>query len=168
MSIDPNYHTYDPNDPYNIPGWSAQNPLPGPDQPGQDPPAPFPPDIPVRTVTAVYMVEGGQPLPGSVLLQANGRYRDKATGELITPNARRIKVVNGRLTVDLPASDATQLDEPFLYSVHEVIPGGRKFMVNVPAAGTGELRLHDLVVDAPYKEIQPPRIYTLTTQTGGF
>lgn len=168
MTIDPNYHSYDPNDPYNIPGWTAINQLAGPGQPADNPPAPFPADIAVQTVVATYMVEGGQPLPGSVLIQADRRYRDKATGDLVVPNARRLKVVNGALSVDLPASDDPDLDEPFMYSVHEVVPGGRKFMISVPYNATGPLRLHDLVVDADYQEIQPPRIYALNPKLGGY
>ncbi|MGD6750364.1 hypothetical protein [Streptomyces sp. BH105] len=166
MTIDPNYHSYDPNDPYNIGGWTAVNQLPGPGTPEDDPTAPFPADVTVQTVTATYMVEGGQPLPGTVIIQADRRYRDTATGDQIVPNARRVKVTNGRLSVDLPAGDDPDLDEPFLYSVHEVVPGGRKFMISVPHAAAGPLRLHDLVVEAEYKEIQPPRIYALGRQYG--
>ncbi|WP_063729001.1 hypothetical protein [Streptomyces sp. RTd22] len=168
MTIDPNYHSYDPNDPYNIIGWTAQNMLAGPGYPAVSPPAPFPADITVQTVTATYMVEGGLPLPGSVLIQADRRYRDKATGDLVVPNARRIKVTNGALRADLPASDDPHLDEPFHYSVHEVVPGGGKFMINVPYNLAGPLRLHDLVVDTAYKPIQPPRIYTISPRLGGF
>ncbi|MFF1711255.1 hypothetical protein [Streptomyces sp. NPDC058268] len=168
MTIDPNYHSYDPDDPYNIPGWTAINQLPGPGEATTDPPAPFPPDIAVQTVVATYMVEGGQPLPGSVLIQADRRYRDTATGDLVVPNARRLKVVNGVLSVDLPASNDPDLDEPFFYSVHEVVPGGRKFMISVPYNATGPLKLHDLAVDRDYQEIQPPRIYALNPPTGGY
>jgi hypothetical protein len=168
VTIDPNYHTYDPNDPYNIPGWTAINQVPGPGTPTTDPPAPFPADIAVQTITATYMAEGGQPMPGSVLVQADRRYRDKATGDLVVPNARRLKVVNGALSVDLPASNDPDLDEPFFYSVHEVVPGGRKFMISVPYNASGPLRLHDLVVDMDYQEIQPPRIYSLSPQAGGY
>lgn len=166
MTIDPNYHTSDPNDPYNIPGWTSQNQLPGPGSPMVEPPAPYPADIPLRTVVATYMVEGGQPLPGSILIQANGRYRDTATGDLVVPNARRLKVVNGRLLTDLPASDSAAVEEPFLYSVHECVPGGRKFMIQVPHEGTGLLRLHDLIVDAPFAAILPPRIFHVSTKLG--
>ncbi|MFC4507016.1 MULTISPECIES: hypothetical protein [Streptomyces] len=168
MTIDPNYHSSDPNDPYNIPGWTSQNQLPGPGYPAANPPAPFPADVAVQTVTATYMAEGGQPLPGSVLIQADRRYRDKATGDLVVPNARRLKVVNGSLSVDLPAGTDPDLDEPFLYSVHEVVPGGRKFMISVPYDVAGPLRLHDLVVTTDYKEIQPPRIYALSFRLGGY
>ncbi|MCZ0981820.1 hypothetical protein O1L60_30900 [Streptomyces diastatochromogenes] len=168
MTIDPNYHTYDPNDPYNIPGWTAVNQLPGPGTLTANPPAPFPADLAVQTVVATYMTESGQALPGSVLIQADRRYRDKVTGNLVVPNARRLKVVNGALSVDLPASDDPDLDQPFVYSVHEVLPGGRKFMISVPHNATGPLRLHDLVVDMDYQEIQPPRIYALSPSAGGF
>ncbi|MEU7278707.1 hypothetical protein AB0A69_07945 [Streptomyces sp. NPDC045431] len=168
MTIDPNYHTYDANDPYNIPGWTAVNQLPGPGYPQENPPAPYPESITVQTVVATYMAEGGQPLPGSVLIQADRRYRDKVTGDLVVPNTRRLKVTNGALTVGLPATDDPDLDEPFLYSVHEVVPGGRKFMISVPHDATGPLTLHDLVVEADYKEIQPPRIYTLSHRLGGY
>ncbi|MFK0015728.1 hypothetical protein [Streptomyces sp. NPDC091027] len=167
MTIDPNYHTYDPNDPYNIAGWTAQNMLAGPGYPADNPPAPYPVDIAIQTVMATYMVEDGRPLPGSVLLQASRRYRDKATGDLVVPSARRIKVVKGSFTADLPASDDPDLDEPFLYSVHEVVPGGRKFMISVPYNVLGPLRLHDLIVETEYKPIQPPRIYTLSHRQGG-
>lgn len=168
MTIDPNYHSSDPNDPYNIPGWTAINQLAGPGQPADNPPAPFPADIAVQTVVATYMVEGGQPLPGSVLIQADRRYRDKATGDLVVPNARRLKVVNGALSVDLPASDDPDLVEPFFYSVHEVVPGGRKFMISVPHDASGPLKLHDLIVERDYQEIQPPRIYALNPAKGSF
>jgi hypothetical protein len=107
-------------------------------------------------------------LPGSVLVQADRRYRDKSTGDLVVPNARRLKVVNGALSIGLPASDDPDLDEPFFYSVHEVVPGGRKFMIKVPYNATGPLKLHDLVVEMDYKEIQPPRIYSLSPPTGGY
>ncbi|ORT58144.1 hypothetical protein [Streptomyces sp. CB03238] len=167
MSIDPNYHTYDPNDPYNIIGWTSQNQLAGPGHPEANPPAPYPADIAIQTVRATYMVEGGQPLPGSVLIQANRRYRDRSTGDVVVPNARRVKVVNGALSVDLPAGDDPDLDEPFLYSVHEVVPGGRKFMISVPYNAVGPLRLHDLVVEAEYTPIRPPRIYALSHRLGG-
>lgn len=168
MTIDPNYHTYDPNDPYNIVGWTAINQLPGPGNPPGPPAAPFPSDITMQTVTATYMVEGGQPLPGTVLIQAGARYTDTATGDVVTPDARRFPVVNGQLSVSLAASDDPHLAEPFLYSVQEVVPGGRKFMINVPAAATGPLRLHTLIVDEPYVDILPPRIYTISSENAGY
>ncbi|MEW1675531.1 hypothetical protein AB0O47_20155 [Streptomyces noursei] len=167
MTLDPNYHTYDPNDPYNIPGWTAINQLPGPGAPTPNSPAPFPADITTQTVVATYMAESGQPLPGTVLVQANRRYRDKATGVLVVPNTRRLKVINGALSVDLPASDDPDLNQPFFYSVHEVVPGGRKFMISVPHHAASPLQLHDLVVDIDYWEIQPPRIYSVSPPAGG-
>jgi hypothetical protein len=116
---------------------------------------------PAWDVVGVVAVRG-------VVIRVDRHAGYKATGDLVVPNASRLKVVNGALSVDLPAGNDPDLDEPFFCSVHEVVPGGRKFTISVPYDASGPLKLHDLIVERDYQEIQPPRIYTLNPATGSF
>lgn len=148
----------DPSNPWWIPGWTAQNKIPPATTYPPTPPE-FPADIPIRTIKATYLDVNTQvPVQGSILIRPNARYRDVASGDTIMPRVRRYGIVNGLLVMEIPSSDSAALEEPFTYTVREAIPSGQQFAINVPSAGSGDLKLHSLIVDSPIVPIEsmPP------------
>lgn len=148
----------DPTNPWWIPGWTVQNPIPPQMFTPPTPPV-FPTDIPLRTIVATYLdLDTGVPVQGSILVRPNATYQDKASGDTVLPRVRRYGVVNGVLEFELPSSDSSALETSFTYTVREAIPGGRQFAINVPSVGSGNLKLHSLIVDSPIVPIEsmPP------------
>lgn len=147
-----------PNDPWWISGWTAQNHLTVSAAP-VTPPASFPSDIPLITIFAIYMAEDATPAVGSVLIRPNATYRDTASGDTVLPRVKRYPLVNGRLDLQLPASDSAALEAHFSYTVREAFPGGAQFAITVPSAATGPQELHRLIDPAativPIESVPP-------------
>lgn len=137
-----------PNDPWWIKGWTSQNRQPvGNTTPPTTGPT-FPADIPLVNVIATYLDgDTGVAIQGSILVRPNATAIDKASGDVILPRVKRYDIVNGALSIQLPASDSTALEAPFTYTVREAIPGGQQYCINVPsAAGTTPQILQSLIV----------------------
>lgn len=165
MSENPFYHdpppgTEDEYNPWYLPGWTAQNNLAWPFSAEDETPPPYPEDVTQVTVIAQYMDGEGYPMPGSVLIRPDRIYSSVTTGDVIYPSTRRAKLEAGKLEIVLPASNDPDVAEVFYYSVWEVIPGGRKYMISVPQDAVGPVMLHTLIVqDVPYVRIPVPRRY---------
>ncbi|WP_030660883.1 hypothetical protein [Streptomyces rimosus] len=145
-------------EPWWIPGWTAQRPLDR-DQVPPDRPR-FPEHIDQVRLGATYLWGSeAEVYRASVLVRAAAPLVDTVTGTRVLPHTTRIPIRGGQLALTLPASTGPTLAAPFSYSVWEVMPGGRRFMIRVPA-GVGETvqQLHALEVDEPYQPIPVPRL----------
>lgn len=146
------------NDPWWIPGWTSQKPIRGDEVPPEG--SPFPEHIDQVRITATYLWGSEADVyRASILVRASAPLTDTTTGIRILPKTTRIPVREGKLALTLPASNGPTLAKPFSYSVWEVMPGGRKFMIRVPS-GVGDTvqRLHALEADEPYQQIPVPRL----------
>ncbi|WP_189764341.1 hypothetical protein [Streptomyces xanthochromogenes] len=99
----------------------------------------------------------------SILVRASAPLTDTTTGIRVLPQTSRIPIRDGQLAMTLPASDGPAIKAPFSYSVWEVMPGGRRFMIRVPSGlGAAVQQLHALEVDEPYQSIPVPRLNSRT------
>lgn len=150
------------NDPWWIPGWTSQNPIRGDEVPPEG--NPFPEHIDQVKIAATYLWGSDADVyRASVLVRADGPLTDTTTGIRILPKTARIPVRDGKLAMTLPASDGPTLASPISYSIWEVMPGGRRFMIRVPSGvGDAVQQLHALEVDVPYQQIPVPRLNSRT------
>ncbi|KUL44757.1 hypothetical protein ADL22_12505 [Streptomyces sp. NRRL F-4489] len=148
--------------PWWIPGWTAQRPI-GHDQvPTQKPQ--FPEHIEQVRLGATYLWGSEAAVyRASVLVRAAAPLVDTTTGIRILPTTTRVPVRDGQLAMTLPASTGPSLAAAISYSVWEVMPAGRQFMIRVPS-GVGDTvqQLHALEVDEPYQPIPVPRLTSRT------
>lgn len=134
----------DPNDPWWIPGWTSQNRATVPTTP-PPPPPPFPTDIPQVTITETYIDAtpdgmAGIPLEGGILIRPNATFHDEASGTEVVPRVRRYPLVNGVLTMTLPA-----FGPEVSYTLREAFPGGQQYAITIPTTATGTVTLHSLI-----------------------
>ncbi|MCC3766446.1 hypothetical protein [Streptomyces sp. UNOC14_S4] len=95
----------------------------------------------------------------SLLVRANSPMADTKTGLVVLPQTARIPIRDGTLDFTLPASDGPTLAEPFVYSVWEVMPGGRQYTISVPSGRGGAVQsLRSLRSSEPYQPIPVPRL----------
>ncbi|MDJ0463112.1 hypothetical protein [Streptomyces sp. H27-C3] len=150
------------NDPWWIPGWSAQHPIKGAEVPPEG--SLFPGHIDQVKIAATYLWgSDAEVYRASILVRANAPLTDTTSGIRVLPKTARIPVRAGVLALTLPASDGPTLAKPFSYSVWEVMPGGRRFVISVPS-GVGDTvqKLHALEVDESYQQIPVPRLNSRT------
>ncbi|MFE9412317.1 hypothetical protein ACFYN0_26515 [Streptomyces sp. NPDC006704] len=150
------------NDPWWLPGWTSQNPVRHDQLPA--PATPFPPGIDQVKIAATYLWGSDADVyRASILVRASAPLTDTTTGIRVLPQTSRIPIRDGQLAMTLPASDGPTIRAPLAYSVWEVMPGGRRFMIRVPSGlGSAVQQLHALEVDEPYQPIPVPRLNSRT------
>jgi hypothetical protein len=135
------------NDPYYIPGWTAQNEklqTDNPVDPGQ--PLPLPADIPLVVVTGSYVpinsgmygnnystIDGTTYGGGSVLFQMLDAAVDSQSDTVLSPGTIRGWILNGKLSGDMNTQTDLKIPAGFTYLVREITAGGRRFTVTIPA-----------------------------------
>lgn len=135
------------NDPYYIPGWTAQNEklqTDNPVEPGA--PVPLPADIPLVVVTGNYvpinsgqtgenywLINGNAYGGGSVMFQLLDAAVDSQSDTVLAPGTIRGWILNGKLSGDMNTQQDLKIPAGFTYQVKEITPGGRRFTVTIPA-----------------------------------
>jgi hypothetical protein len=127
--VDPSFYAYDTR------GWTNQNQDPFVASPvGGAPIVPFPANIVLITVTGNYLDFNNTALNGIVYFYPLvPSVTDSALKTIIFAAQTAAPIVNGALSVILPATNDPDFSPSFNYLVTEHVPGGRKnFRITLP------------------------------------
>jgi len=100
------------------------------------------------TVTGTFVDFEGTPIVGQVRFVLSTLLRNPTGDQIVVPSTvTRTLDSNGSFTVDLPATDDTDVIPNFIYTVQETFTKGRTYTLSLPVATVGSLDLADVSPD---------------------
>lgn len=136
-------------DPWNIPGWTAQNPI-WVSKPEEYQYLPFPEEMKTVVVSGEYFTTGRRPVSGYLTFEPSSKIvytpseGDKFT---ILPRITKVYIDKGNLNVTLLATDnAGTAPATFTYHVVEHFLGGTEYDIQVPKDSVDKVDISSLVV----------------------
>lgn len=110
-------------------------------------------NLDLRTVEGKILLLNGEPAVGAVRFEASAILTDPVSDEIIYPVPMVAPLdVDGSFSIELPATDDPDMDQPFTYMVTEQIQGtkGRSYPIEVPYnTPGGVLNLADVAQAVP-------------------
>ena len=100
------------------------------------------------TVTGTFVDFEGTPIVGQVRFVLSSLLRNPTGDQIVVPSTvTKTLDSNGSFTIDLPATDDTDVIPNFTYTVQETFTKGRTYTLSLPVATVGSLDLADVSPD---------------------
>ena len=100
------------------------------------------------TVTGTFVDFEGTPIVGQVRFVLSSLLRNPTGDQIVVPSSvTKTSDSNGSFTIDLPATDDTDVIPNFTYTVQETFTKGRTYTLSLPVATVGSLDLADVSPD---------------------
>lgn len=88
-------------------------------------------------LTGAYVDFSGAPITGQIIVTMSSVLRNPTDNQMVAPSAIVVPLVNGTFSTVVPATNDPDIDpNPFIYSLEESFPGGRKYNISLPYTST--------------------------------